>query len=652
MAAADVVSAAVRGGSSLVLVLKATTEANLSVVVLVLLGSFFAFKGVFDSKGVSDMGKLVYHVSLPCLLFSKILYEFSIERLHLLWILPFCCLLHVVSGYLVGEALGFGLCVNKLESRVGVAATMFGNVGSLAIAVVDSLCHSESLVEVTGSQQECSSIGISYIAFYLITQNILMFTWGENLMVHVDEDEEDAPGVKIEVADDDVEDEGEGGALSDRGSVVETEITEREFGGMRTRRRSLDRDADDWDKAGDKRDYLCRVSPYPTSLVRRIDQDPPLSADRPRSSSRRIEGPLTRRSAQALGYSIKLGTGGLRKVQSHLALECDHSLADMAQMGTSPTHKLKSTIEQYIHFLASNKEDLQQERRNLKTSLDQALDRAGGGGGSGPEDPLLGSEGEGRGGREDVTSPMKRAASFVSEQAVRVKSTYTVCMDRTLLVLYRLARTPALQASASAILLASIPSVKDLFVLKSRDTTKVPPLYFVYDAVSTLGSAQVPVSMIMLSGTATIRYMTSLRRKAITMTVKEQEERGDLSPLEGPGAPQAGGPADPAGFSTGAVVMILLGRTCIMPFVGLGWWWVLNHLKLIPSIEGHTPVMQLVILIESAVPTAQNVVMLLLVHGRMEKGEALAQIVLVQMAVSIITFTLACSFFQWLVIPM
>ena len=43
---------------------------------------------------------------------------------------------------------------------------------------------------------------------------------------------------------------------------------------------------------------------------------------------------------------------------------------------------------------------------------------------------------------------------------------------------------------------------------------------------------------------------------------------------------------------------------------------------------------------------------LLLVHGRMEKGEALAQIVLVQMAVSIITFTLACSFFQWLVIPM
>ena len=60
--------------------------------------------------------------------------------------------------------------------------------------------------------------------------------------------------------------------------------------------------------------------------------------------------------------------------------------------------------------------------------------------------------------------------------------------------------------------------------------------------------------------------------------------------------------------------------------------------------------MQLVILVESAVPTAQNVVMLLLVHGGLEKGESLAQLVLVQMAISVFTFTVSCSFFQYLVI--
>jgi hypothetical protein len=78
---------------------------------------------------------------------------------------------------------------------------------------------------------------------------------------------------------------------------------------------------------------------------------------------------------------------------------------------------------------------------------------------------------------------------------------------------------------------------------------------------------------------------------------------------------------------------------------------LINYFHLVPEIKGHTPLLNLIILLESAVPTAQNVVMLLLVHGRMEKGEALAQIVLLQMAISVITFTVACSYFQWLVIP-
>ena len=155
----------------------ATAEADLSVVLLVLLGAYFAFKGVFDSKGVSDMGKLVYHISLPCLLFSKILYEFSIERMKLLWVLMFACVAHVLSAYVIAEISGRLLWIGKMERKVATASMMFGNVGALAIAVVDSLCHSKTLVDLTGSQQECSSIGISYIAFYLITQNILMFSW-------------------------------------------------------------------------------------------------------------------------------------------------------------------------------------------------------------------------------------------------------------------------------------------------------------------------------------------------------------------------------------------------------------------------------------------------------------------------------------------
>ena len=150
--------------------------------------------------------------------------------------------------------------------------------------------------------------------------------------------------------------------------------------------------------------------------------------------------------------------------------------------------------------------------------------------------------------------------------------------------------------------------------------------------------------MIMLSGTATLRSMKNLRRKAIK-TVTENGRRNSVDEED------FGQGKNPRGFSLGVTALILVGRTVLMPFIGLGWWWVINRMGWIPDIKGHTPLLQLIILMEAAVPTAQNVVMLLLVHGRMEKGESLAQIVLIQMAISIVTFTVACSFFQWLVIP-
>ncbi|UPR04760.1 auxin efflux carrier [Chloropicon primus] len=610
------------------------------------MGSFFAFKGVFDSKGVSDMGKLVYHISLPCLLFSKILYEFTVERLHLLWILPFSCFLHVTSGFVVGEVFGRLLCVqSNQERRVGIASTMFGNVGALAIAVLDSLCHSESLASLAGSQQECSSIAISYIAFYLITQNLLMFTWGESLMVSLDDDPEprrEDPGL-CEAGDPEASEGAAGGSGSARTSVAtaateDVEITEEdETGGMHTRRRTSTEESP-------SEDYLCRVSPYPPPHLR--------------DSARVLfpgSGGLTRRSTPLTrpSYTIKLGHDGLKKVQSHLALECDHSLA--VEMGSSPTHKLRDTIEQYLHYISSSKEDLQRERFLEEGGAPPGMANSEGGdprdgGGDSMRQALLGTSGGevGGDGGEEVKSPIKRAATFVYTSARRVKSTYTSVTDWILVLLVRLARTPALQAAVSAIFLASIPALKSLLIISGSDSTKVPPLYFVYDAFSTLGQAQVPVSMLMLSGTATLRYMKGLRKKAIKMTVAEAkgaEGEGD------PDTPQ-GQKNGHQGFSASATTAILLGRTLLMPFVGLGWWWCLNALKLVPDIQGHTPIMQLVILVESAVPTAQNVVMLLLVHGRLEQGESLAQLVLIQMAISVVTFTVSCSFFQWLVIPM
>lgn len=79
--------------------IRASTDATLKIVILVLLGVYattkgtqsltleesspngeykpycFMIAGIFNERGISDLGRLVYHISLPALVFSNILTE-------------------------------------------------------------------------------------------------------------------------------------------------------------------------------------------------------------------------------------------------------------------------------------------------------------------------------------------------------------------------------------------------------------------------------------------------------------------------------------------------------------------------------------------------------------------------------------------------
>jgi hypothetical protein len=62
------------------------------------------------------------------------------------------------------------------------------------------------------------------------------------------------------------------------------------------------------------------------------------------------------------------------------------------------------------------------------------------------------------------------------------------------------------------------------------------------------------------------------------------------------------------------------------PCCGLGLllWWGLLEAKLLEGV----PILSLVILLDAAVPTAQNIVMLVLVHGTPEHGQVGRPIIL------------------------
>ena len=85
----------------------------------------------------------------------------------------------------------------------------------------------------------------------------------------------------------------------------------------------------------------------------------------------------------------------------------------------------------------------------------------------------------------------------------------------------------------------------------------------------------------------------------------------------------------------------------LMPM--LGYFWrecALGFPRVFPSLDDSHVMLQLVILMESAVPTAQNVIMLLLVQGQIAQGQAMAIVILYQYAWAVLSFTAASAFFM------
>lgn len=116
--------------------------------------------GVFNERGISDLGRLVYYISLPSLVFTNILTEVSVRvrlpprhpcsaptdealsrramqvtwsRLMVLWKLPATAVVHVTCAFLLSKLLNKALRIKGIEARAVCA-------GLSTLTVVNLLC--------------------------------------------------------------------------------------------------------------------------------------------------------------------------------------------------------------------------------------------------------------------------------------------------------------------------------------------------------------------------------------------------------------------------------------------------------------------------------------------------------------------------------
>lgn len=574
----------VRLPPQLATILGAAVTANANIIILVLLGVAATFRGVFDQKGISDLGKLVYHISLPSLLLVSILKEVSFQRLSDLVLLPVVCFVQVTCAYGMTCLLNRIFRIPEVEARPVLATVTFGNVGALSIAVLQALCHQHPFKHVLQgphSEGHCEGKSTSFVAFYLVTQNILMFTWGERILIRKALDEEQI--------------QRDRGRASSANSQTPSEPL-------------LNQHNVNTASSGNQGGWTISVPSLTAMQYNAEDNDEGSEETLNDTSGYRGLQDLQERDA-GQDLQLRLTSAALNEVSSRLPLE--------AKVWTPEGHGGAAAIRKAAKDEVEEDDESHEpsEARNGSRTSSSSMN---------PEErrtnyrtALSGLAHWCKDSRQAIFTSVRR---WSARRCYRGTRRRLIHAQRAAIALLR---NPPLRAACLGLFIGMVPPLKALFVGREA------PLRCAFDALSTLGGCQVPVSMLMLSGSGTLRYLKNVEN-AMDKRLGEHE-------VDAPSF----------AFSRPAVFIMIFGRLICVPLLGLVCWWAIKRLNLMPE----DPLIGFVLLVESAVPSAQNVVMLLLVHGELAQGAAMAEVILWQYIIAIPVFTVWCCIFALCIFP-
>lgn len=479
--------------ATLVNVLLACFEANLKILTMVVLGALATISGVFDSRGLSDLGRLVYRISLPSLIFSKILKFFSLNHLLLISWLPVFCVIHTLVAYGVSKAMIWVLRVPEAERRCVVGANMFGNVGALCLAVMSTLCTSEPLQSEVGAV--CESRGMSFSAFYLITQNLIMFSWGESLLFGVEGPSDEPPAIPEEPEEEEptldspaVSDAAAAPNFVHSGPASYCSLDEAELPASVPPRLRFSK------REGARGGGMLRGRAA-TSILSR----PLMGGDGGRPSSI-----VVKRSSSTAALADDAALSSPRRNLSYKEIQSVGSRCNLEVHAFHPFHHESAKV------LAGLAADEGSGRASEKTLLD-----------------------DDKSNRFEVRF-LHRGTFF--------RDWVWLCWMRLRSVVWGVLRNPPIQAALVAIALAAWPPLKSLLAGSEA------PLRFITEAIETLGQAQVPISMLLLSGSGTLNYMKRLRTELQS----------------------AGAAITPFSFSARTEAAVYVGRLVLNPAVAFG----------------------------------------------------------------------------------
>ncbi|KAJ7650753.1 auxin efflux carrier [Roridomyces roridus] len=167
----------------------------LEVFLLCLAGYVLASRGILDKKTQKQLNRLNVSLFTPSLLFSKVAFFLSPEKLKELWIIPIFFVIVTVVSMAVAFLLGWIFRVKRSQRNFAMAAAMFMNSNSLPIALMQSLVVTVPGLKWGSTDNKNAMVGraLTYLVLYSTLGMVLRWSYGVRLLAQADPESEDSP---------------------------------------------------------------------------------------------------------------------------------------------------------------------------------------------------------------------------------------------------------------------------------------------------------------------------------------------------------------------------------------------------------------------------------------------------------------------------
>lgn len=149
------------------------------IILVALTGAILRRRGILKDESLTVLSKLVFNLTLPALLITKVAASVDINKLKQWWVLPPTCVIYILFGLLIGWVVVKVFHPKPEFSRSVIACCGFGNSGYIPIPLLVAMTV---IFPAFASRPEAGELAVSYISVYLIGFSPVMWSVGYTIL--------------------------------------------------------------------------------------------------------------------------------------------------------------------------------------------------------------------------------------------------------------------------------------------------------------------------------------------------------------------------------------------------------------------------------------------------------------------------------------